>query len=173
MTFEHQTQATNLITRLAWEARVAESGERLNDAVNALVDYLLFVDEAPLRGRIIGTSRFREKFEALGSFDRKGRSLRQFDLRRRMMLYPCSYMIYSKAFEALPLGAKGLVYARMWDILTGRSVEARYAQVSRAERQAIIEILQDTKSDLPQYFMSPSAVWGPGRPGKTVSFSRN
>jgi hypothetical protein len=148
MTFEHQTQATNLITRLAWEARAAGSGKRLNDGVNALVDYLLFVDEAPLPSRIIGTSGFREKFEALGPFDRKGRSLRQFDLRRRMMAYPCSYMIYSKAFEALPFAAKRLVYARMRDILAGRAIEPRYAQISRSERQAVIEILQETKSDL-------------------------
>jgi hypothetical protein len=146
MTFEHQTQATNLMTRLAREARGEESDERLNDAVNALVDYLLFVDEAPLPNRIIGTSGFREKFETLGPFDRKGRSLRQFDLHKRMMLYPCSYMVYSKAFEALPSAAKWLVYARMRDILTGHSAESRYAGISRSERQAVIEILQDTRA---------------------------
>jgi hypothetical protein len=150
MTFEHQTQATNLIMRLAWAARLTASGERLSDAVNPLVDYLLFVDEAPLPSRIIGTSGFREKFEALGPFDRKGRSLRQFDLRRRMMRYPCSYMIYSKAFEALPLDAKRLVYARMGEILSGRSADTKYARMSRAGRQAALEILQDTKSELPK-----------------------
>src|SRR3974377_2081942 len=120
MIFEHQTQAANLITRVAWEAQTGESGQRLKDVVNSLADYLLFVDEAPLPSRIIGTSGFREKFEALGPFDRKGRSLRQFDLHRRTMLYPCSYMVYSKAFEALPFAAKRLVYARMRDILSGR-----------------------------------------------------
>jgi hypothetical protein len=173
MTFEHQTQATNLMTRLAREARGEESGERLNDAVNALVDYLLFVDEAPLPNRIIGTSGFREKFETLGPFDRKGRSLRQFDLHKRMMLYPCSYMVYSKAFEALPSAAKWLVYARMRDILTGHSAESRYAGISRSERQAVIEILQDTKSDFPRHLASPSEMWGLGRSSHTVPFSRN
>src|SRR5262249_19308091 len=150
MTFEHQTQAANLITRLAQETRMVGSRERLNDAVNALVDYLLFVDEAPLPSRIIGTSGFRERFEGLGLFDGKGRSLRQFDLRRRMMLYPCSYMIYSKAFEALPFATKRLVYAQMRDILTGRLAEPRYSRISRLDRQAIIEILRDTKSDWPE-----------------------
>src|SRR5215469_8257878 len=96
------------------------------------------------------------KFEALGPFDRRGRSLRQFDLHRRMMLYPCSYMIYSKAFDALPFAAKESVYARMWDILTGRSDEPRYTRLARADRRAVIEILQATKRDLPRYFISPS-----------------
>jgi hypothetical protein len=152
MTFEHQTRATNLITRLAWETRTGESGERLKDAVNALVDYLLFIDEAPLPSRIIGTSGFREKFETLGPFDRKGRSLRQFDLRTRMMMYPCSYMIYSEAFDALPSAAKESVYCRMRDILTGRSGESRYARMTAGDRGAIIEILRDTKSDLRRLF---------------------
>jgi hypothetical protein len=152
MTFEHQTQAANLITRLAWEATTRESGRRLTDAVNSLVDYLLFVDEAPLPSRIIGTSGFREKFESVGPYDRRGRSLRQFDLNKRMMRYPCSYMIYSKAFDALPSGVRESVYARMWDILAGRSDEQKYARISRADRESVVEILQDTKRDLPRYF---------------------
>jgi hypothetical protein len=158
MTFEHQTQAANLITRLAWEARTGQSGQRLKDAVNSLVDYLVFVDEAPLPSRIIGTSGFRAKFESRGPSDRKGRSLRQFDLNRRMMRYPCSYMIYSKAFNALPAAAKESVYARMWHILAGGSGEPRYARIPRAEREAVIEILQDTKKDLPAYFTLPALV---------------
>jgi hypothetical protein len=155
MTFEHQTKATNLITQLAWDMRTEESGQRLQDAVNALVDYLLFVDEAPLPSRIIGTSGFREKFEALGPFDRRGRSIRQFDLRQRMMRYACSYMIYSKAFDALPSTARESVYARMWYILAGRSEEGKYARVPPAEREAVIEILGDTKRDLPRNWGAP------------------
>ena len=152
MIFEHQTQAINLITRLAREARTGESGQRLKDAVNRLVDYLLFVDEAPLPSRIIGTSGFREKFESFGLHDRKGRSLRQVDLDKRIMRYPCSYMIYSKAFDALPSHARESVYARMWDILGGRSEEQRYARMPAADREAVIEILRDTKRDLPRYW---------------------
>jgi hypothetical protein len=155
MTLEHQTKATNLITRLAWEMRTEKSGQRLQEAVNALVDYLLFVDEAPLPSRIIGTSGFREKFEALGPADRRGRSLRQFDLRRRMMLYPCSYMIYSQAFDALPSTARQSVYARLWYILAGRSEQGKYARVPPTEREAVIEILRDTKRDLPRYWGAP------------------
>ena len=45
MVLEHQTQATNSITRVAREPD--------RDSVNELVDYLLFVDEARLPGRVI------------------------------------------------------------------------------------------------------------------------
>jgi hypothetical protein len=157
MTFEHQTQAVNLITRLARAARTGESGQRMQEQVDALVDYLLFIDEAPLPSRIIGTSGFREEFEALGPFDRKGRSLRSFDLTKRdlhgrMMRYPCSYTIYSQAFNALPVAARQLVYARMWGILSGRIDDPKYAGISHADREAVIEILHDTKQDLPSYF---------------------
>jgi hypothetical protein len=55
----------------------------VKDAVNPLVDYLLFIDEARLPSRITGTSVFREKFEALGPFDRKGRSLANSTYARR------------------------------------------------------------------------------------------
>jgi hypothetical protein len=152
MTFEHQTRATNLITRLGREARTRESGQRLSGTVNSFVDYLLFVDEAPLPSRIIGTSGFRGKFESVGPYDRRGRSLRQFDLNTRMMWYPCSYMIYSRAFDALPSNVRESVYARMWYILAGRSEEGKYARVLAADREAVIQILRDTKRDLPRYW---------------------
>ena len=41
-----------------------------------LVDYMLFVDEAPLPGGFESTSGFKEKFSALGPQDSRGRSLR-------------------------------------------------------------------------------------------------
>jgi len=103
MVLEHQTQMSNLISRLDSETRFSEGlAAPARDTVNSLVDYLLFIDEAPLPSRIIGTSGYAEKFADLGPRDRKGRSLRQFDLNHRLLKYPCSYMIYSDAFNALP-----------------------------------------------------------------------
>ena len=46
------------------------------------------------------------------------------------MRYPCSYMVYSAAFNALPEGARAAVYVRMWDILSGRD-SARNTRVWR------------------------------------------
>lgn len=154
---EHQTHMTNLITRMGWEARVAAFEKkadegRLQEAAADLVDYLLFVYEEPLETKVRGSSGFAERFAARGPFDRKGRTLRQVDLDRRLMRYPCSYMVYSSAFDALPDSAKGLVYRRLWQVLSGQDKAKRYAALSPTDRQAIIEILRETKTDLPEYF---------------------
>jgi hypothetical protein len=45
----------------------------------------------------------------------RGRALRQLELDSRLMRYPCSYMIESDAFDALPAIAKQHVYQRLWD----------------------------------------------------------
>jgi hypothetical protein len=111
------------------------------------VDYMLFVDEAPLDG-ITGTSGFAERFGALGPRDSKGRSLRDLDLQRRLFRYPCSYMVYSEAFEALPEAARTAVYARLLHVLTGKDTSSRYQKLTSPDRQAILEILRETKKDL-------------------------
>ena len=153
LVFNHQTLMHSYITRIGWEARVAEQQRenlpRIRQAAADLVDYMLFIDEAPLAGRVQGTSGFAEQFARLGPRDSKGRSLRDFDLVTRTFKYPCSYLIYSEPFNALPLAAKNAVYDRLGDILTGRVTDAKYARVSAADRQAILEILRETKRDLP------------------------
>jgi hypothetical protein len=148
MVFGHQMRMMNLLTRVGWEARFAEYEKKPMEeaAVRELVDYMLFVDEAPVGGKIEGGSGFAEKFTAAGPKDSHGRSLRQFDLERRMMRYPCSYMIDSAAFEGLPGVAKEAVYKRMWEILSGAEQNARYARLSPADRRAVVEILRATKS---------------------------
>jgi hypothetical protein len=157
MVFEHQMHAVNLITRVGWETRVARAANRLDltsgplaDAVGELADYLLFVDEAPLTSPVTGTTRFAETFSAKGPRDRKGRSLRQLDLRTRLLRYPCSYMIHTEAFDGLPAEARAAVYQRMWRVLSGKGGSA--SKVSASDRRAIVEILRDTKPDLPDYF---------------------
>jgi hypothetical protein len=153
LVFDHQMRMMNLLTRLGWEARILEHDGRaasssLSDDVSEVVDYMLFVDEAPLEGAR-GTSGFAERFSAQGPRDMKGRSLRDFDLQRRLFRYPCSYMIYSDAFDALPDDAREAVYKRLWQVLSGSDSSPRYARLSTADRHAIVEILRDTKKDLP------------------------
>ena len=116
------------------------------------MDYLLFIDEAPLPGKIEGTSGFAETFGARGPHDSKGRSLRQLDLERRLMRFPCSYMIYSEAFDGLPSDLKTEIYQRIWQILSGQETGTRYARLSLSDRQAVVDILRETKPGLPVYF---------------------
>jgi hypothetical protein len=157
MVFEHQMHAINLMTRLGWETRVAHAANRLDlttgplaEAVRELVDYLLFVDEAPLTSPIQGTTGFAATFSARGPRDRRERSLRQFDLRTRLFRYPCSYMVYTDAFDGLPTEARSAVYKRMWRVLSGEGGVTYRASVP--DRRAIIEILRETKQGLPDYF---------------------
>jgi hypothetical protein len=155
LVLEHQAQMLNLITRLGWEARVGAEGQRaFSSAVEEFVDYLLFIDESPLPGPISGPTTLAQRFSESGHRDAKGRSLRELDLTRRLLEYPCSYLIYSEPFESLSAEAKSAVYRRMWDVLSGKATEDRYDVLSATDRVAIIEILRDTKKDLPQYWVA-------------------
>jgi hypothetical protein len=174
MTFEHQKHMTNLLVRIGWDARQTLAWPRTagNQRVSAallasnareFVDYLLFVDEAPLPNAI-ASSKFAEEFSARGPFDMQGRSLRQFDLKRRLMRYPCSYMIYSEAFDELPAEARDAVYRRLWEVLKGADQSAAAKSLSAADRKAVLEILRATKAGLPDYFMvAASPTSGPER----------
>jgi len=156
----HQTRMTNLITRVGWEARLAaavqsaDAASRVREAAADLVDYMLFVDEAPLTRPVSGTSGFAERFARNGPRDSKGRSLRDLDLQRRLVRYPCSYMIYTDAFDELPQNARDAVYARLIQVLAGRDQAPRYKALSPADRRAVIDILRETKKGLPAAFAS-------------------
>ena len=155
LVLEHQGQMLNHITRLGWEARMGkDAGRPLEQAAAALVDYLLFGDEAPLPGPIAGPTEFARAFSSKGPRDPKGRSLRDLQLTDRLMRYPCSYLIYSESFDALPAEAKALVYKRLWEVLSGQDTDARYRGLTSEIRRDILEILRATKPDLPDYFTS-------------------
>jgi hypothetical protein len=157
LVFEHQSYMTNLITRVGWEARIAAAEHRfdpaaspMKDAIGELVDYALFADEQPLTAPVRGSSGFAQTFEALGPSDRAGRSLRQFDLDRRLFRYPCSYMIYSPAFRALPPEIRQAIYRRISEILTGTDPAPKYARLAETDRRALQEILPATLTDWPR-----------------------
>ena len=171
LVFEHQMHMMNLLTRIGWEARVLDfrrgktddqlrgSGDdpadetmSLDDAAKEVVDYMLFVEEAPLHGPIRGATGFAAQFTAQGPRDQRGRSLKQLDLRTRLFTYPCSYMIYSAQFDALPAAAKAAIYQRMWQVLSGREHDPACARLNADSRTAIVEILRATKPALPPYF---------------------
>ena len=173
LVFNHQTQMTNLLIRLNWLTRVEDyeqqhggagatrSGEpavadesQVAKLAAELVDYMLFIDEAQLPGPVQGSSGFAEKFSAMGPRDGKGRSLRDLVLEKRTFNYPCSYMIYSEAFDALPERARAAVYDRLWVVLSGQTTDKAYQRLSAADRQAIIEILRETKQGLPASFLA-------------------
>ena len=159
MTLEHQTQMVNLMTRLTWQARISfaeGSGDVVDGAVGALVEhllaYMLFVDEAPLPDPVTGVSTFTATFPERGPHDGLRRSLRDFDLRTRLFRYPLSYMIYSRAFDGLPDHVRVRLYERLHAVLTGTERSDAFAHLSTDDRRAILEIVRETKPDLPEYW---------------------
>jgi hypothetical protein len=156
LVFDHQMHAINLLTRLNWESRVASSNGRasvsdtsLRDLVNELADYLLFVDEAPPSVPLTPRQGFAENLESKTPKDRHGRSLGQLDLVNRLLRYPCSYMVYSEAFDGLAPAVREAVYRRMLDNLSQKDRLTAPARQIADDRRAILEILRDTKSDFP------------------------
>ncbi|MBM3840434.1 MAG: hypothetical protein FJ398_21215 [Verrucomicrobia bacterium] len=156
MIFEHQIQMQNLLTRLNYESEAAlrQSGHvrSLNHLSEAFLNYLMFADEVPIPGRIEGDREFASWFEAQGPRDKQGRSLRQLDLKTRLFKFPCSYMIYSDAFERLPYPMRQHLYHRLWAILTGEDRSAEYQKLPAETKRAIFEILAETKPNLPAYW---------------------
>lgn len=167
MVIEHQSQMHNLITRAAFEARMAEHHDQLiNQALGRpatyrsestqrriasvsqnLLKYMLMSGEYRLTTPVSGTSRFAEKFATSGPRDAQGRSLRELDLQTRLFKYPCSYLIYSPSFDQMPEAVKDQVYAGLWKVLAGEDTSEDYQHLRDQDRQAIREILLATKPD--------------------------
>lgn len=172
MVLEHQAKMHNLITRAQFEGRITvrdaevmnkmlerdaafqsdSTKRRFESSANRLVDYMLFTDELVLEDQIRGVSSFQTDFPLSGPRDSQGRSLRDFDLEQRLFKYPCSYLIYSESFDALPRPILDFIYRRLWDILSGKDENKKYAHLSAADRRAILEILIETKPGLPEYW---------------------
>jgi hypothetical protein len=166
LVLEHQVRMQNLLTRANYETRYAlndlSSGSlRPSDAVGSpdwprqrivqagedLLQYMLFRDEARLHGPLGGTTTFASDFARLGPRASDGRSLRQFDLQTRLFRYPCSYLVYSPAFDALPLQMKEFLWMRLEEILSGRDRSRAYADFPQSDREAVLQILRETKPE--------------------------
>ncbi len=172
MVLEHQGEMHNRITRANYETRQAmhsdsvmnrllerpeeylseTSERRIERVADNLVAYLFYSDEHPLTGRIAGTSKFQQHFEASGIKDQKGRSLKDFDLTRKMFKYPCSYLVYSEQFQNLPEAVSERVYRKMWEVLNSQEKSEAFGHLSASDRRAILEILRDTHPALPAYW---------------------
>lgn len=172
MVLEHQGETQNRLTRAGFLTRQAlhEQEElnkafgdppgtrresitrRIEKACEPAVQYLLFCDEAKLTDAVAGTSDFAAEFAARGPFDARKRSLRQFDLKTRLFKYPLSYLVYSKQFDGLPAEAKDRIYLRLWEVLSGKDTSKAFSHLSQDDRAAVLDILRDTKPDLPAYW---------------------
>jgi hypothetical protein len=173
LVLDHQIQMHNLITLTNYQTRFAlhrdsqqagiglaespseEARRQYESAADLLIRYLLFIDEAPLEGPVAGSSGFAEAFMKTAVRDPQGRSLRDLNLRSRTFEYPCSFLLYSKAFDSLPTPVKDYVYHRLYEILSGQDRSPDFARLEAPQRRAILEILRATKPDLPREWHTP------------------
>jgi hypothetical protein len=167
---EHQVNAQNEIARVNYDVRTAIDRERgapkagegyeqnagalsavvrktIDDAIEPLVETMLFAGETKLTDAISGDPKFVEQFMNRAVRDPKGRSLRDLDLKTRLFRYPLSYVVYSAAFDALPRAARDAVYARLATVLRGEDRGEAYAELDAADGAAILEILAATKPE--------------------------
>jgi len=178
MVLAHQTSIHNLITAATYEARRAAYDDkmtaasrggdspaaqsegarvRIESAGERLVRAMLFVKEAPLTQPVAGTSAFAAEFSQQGKRDPKGRSLRDLDLSQRLFRYPLSFLIYSESFDAMPPVVKGYVYKRLREVLTGEDKRPEFTHLSPADRDAIRQILEETKPEFTSAACCPTS----------------
>jgi hypothetical protein len=143
MVLTHQSEMHNRITRASFLTRQAlhyeealnkglgeptghrwpSTTSRIKSACEPLLEYMLFTEETPLNSEVIGSSTFAKTFASRGQLDRKGRSLREFDLKTRLFKYPCSYLVYSDSYKNLPREAADYILKRLEEILAGLPAE--------------------------------------------------
>lgn len=172
MVLEHQANMHNRIARASFlarlalfeeasvkreksesaEGRVKETALALRLAAEPVVEHLLFAREIKLTDKIVGRSGFAEEFVKQGPRDQHGRTLRELGLQTRLFKYPCSYLIYSAAFDQLPVPLKAEIYRQLWQALNPPDTGNGFKHLSSYDRRAILEIVRDTKRDLPDYW---------------------
>lgn len=182
LVLEHQTAMQNTLTRTAFAARrmidyqkslqrhfkEPETDEPAYDsvksvfqgAVQEVVDRLLFRQEAVLPDGVVGSAAFRTAFAAGARRDGEGRSLRDFDLRRRIFTHRCSYLIHSEMFSALSEPLRAGIFARLHSALTGRDPKDRYAYLPSEEKERIRAILLATLPEAQRRWRGAAAVGG-------------
>ncbi|MCA9193114.1 MAG: hypothetical protein KDB03_15170 [Planctomycetales bacterium] len=174
MVLEHQTQLHNAFTKADFSVRqllfdrqnqppsVDEQRKWELDIKNIaqeVVEQLLFCTEFPLSSNITGTSSFSRDFQNLGPHDRQHRSLRDFDLETRLFKFPCSYLIYSQAFQSLQPPLRAEILNQLFAVLSEESPEpavahSKFGHLTTQMRRDILAILTDTLPDLPNDWQS-------------------
>jgi hypothetical protein len=129
--------------------RIGEVSQKFSvETAESLVKTLLFSGEALLTAPIKGSSNFAAEFSKKGPRDRRGRSLRDLDLKTRLLRYPLSYLIYSEPFRQMPLPAREYVYRRLREVLAGTDQTEAFRHLTPADRKAVLEIVTAT---LPEF----------------------
>lgn len=171
MVLEHQTSVQNILTKANQSSLRAmhmqtslqrELGETvmseptgtarriIDHCAEDVVEALLFKGEAALPdGGIEGDPAFQTAFTKRAPQSSDGRSLKDFQLLRRLFKYRCSYMVYSLTFQHLTAPLKQTVLTRLWTVLEGKDTSGEYGYLGETERGHIRRILAETLPGAP------------------------
>ena len=164
MLMEHQVQFHNHVARASYTTRQAvyrdeqmnklfkrETNHRsdttkraINSVAEELVDYALFVDEFQLPSPVKGSSKFTDVFMSKAIKTKDGRSLRDLDLKTRLLKHPCSYLIYSKSFNSLPDVVLKVVKEKLLNALSPTENSNKFSHLTHEDKKSILEILKET-----------------------------
>ncbi len=167
LVFDHQVTMHHRLVEAAYRARQSLFDSKLDpketdvsklskgrstdeflEGRDKVVDYLLFRDETPIP-KVSCDPAFQRAFSANRIADSRKRSLKDLRLDGRIFENRCSYMIYSPTFDQFPPMLKGAIYARIHEILTSPKPVEGFDYLGKDEKRRILEILDETKEDLP------------------------
>ena len=73
-------------------------------------------------------------------------------------------MIYAEGIDGLPPLFKDYFWRRLWEVLSGKDQDRALARLEAADRQAVLEIIADTREGLPGYWEVPATAPKGGDP---------
>ncbi len=147
LVFTHQMEGINLITRVGMEARLNVR----SDAEDRLIRYFVFADEPPLPVPVDRTaSAFAAVFESNASKDGQGRSLRQLDLKTRLLKHRLSWLVGHRSFAQLPDDCRGRLVRRFKDGLRTGLPEDEFGHLTEQERLQTLAVAEATIPFWPQ-----------------------
>ena len=164
MVLEHQMDVQNELSNFALRATGVLAREKSDDAARPeldriaapLVETLLCSGEPKFTSPIQGTSPFAAQYSKRSPQDKRNRSLSQLDLTQRLFKYPCSPLVYSRSFNALPVQAKAVVFRAMTKVLKGSESNPLYSHLTADDKKAVYEILTDTHPAFAEFAGTPT-----------------
>lgn len=157
---EHQVGFANRVIDATYRTRTllalgggklsAAHAAELDEKARALVRYILFADEAALpAGGFAGDVAYRAEFAKGRRTGPGGASLKDLDLKTRLLRYRCSYMIYSEVFGGLPAEMRERVDRALVQALNETKPDKDFAYLPVEEKRAIRAILKATLPKAP------------------------
>ncbi len=108
---EHQVGFINRVVEAIYQAREPDEA-KLDALAQNFADYILFKNEAKLPpAGVVGEAAFIHDFQAVPNV------LREFDLRTRIFKYPCSYLLLTPTWQAVPPEVRKRVYALLQPVV--------------------------------------------------------